>query len=346
MADKKAAGRRKTAGTRGRGRRKRKRAVRRRRTVSPLMRKVRMALSGLAGVMLALTVIYCSNHPEALEDLRGRLPEELTVSWQTEQPGPVTEDGLQVHFIDVGQGDSALIEADGQAMLIDAGENDQGEKVCQYISSQGYDSLSYVVGTHPHSDHIGGIDDVLYTFRVESLLMPDIGQDTATYEDVMEAAQSRNVPVSSPEPGEQFYLGGALITVTGPTENYGDDLNSWSLCLKIQYGENVFLFTGDAEAQAEEDMVQYARLRGISLEADVMKGGHHGSSTSNSEILLEAADPNTVVISCGLDNEYGHPHEEVIERLARMGCVVYRTDHSGTVTAVCDGTEITWETEK
>ena len=249
---------------------------------------------------------------------------------------------LQVHFMDVGQGDSILVSQGEHHMLIDAGENDCGTKVQSYLNSQNVDHLDYIVGTHPDSDHIGGLDVVIYKFDCDHVLLSSYGKNTRTYDDVLMALKEKGKQPQHPVAGEQFSLGEASVTVLSPKAgaDYGEESNDYSIALKVIYGENSFLFTGDCEEEAENDML----FSGMDLTADVMKAAHHGSNSSNTEGFLQAVSPKSVVISCGEGNEYGHPRAEVLNNLRSMGVSVYRTDEQGTIVASSDGKEITWNT--
>lgn len=249
---------------------------------------------------------------------------------------------LEVHFIDVGQGDSILLTQGEHHMLIDAGENDCGTKVQAYLQANNISRLDYVIGTHPDSDHIGGLDVIIYKFQCENIFMPTLQKDTKTYEEVISTAAQRGYNITHPVTGDTFSLGEADIVVLSPSKeaDYGEDANNYSIAIKVTYGDHSFVFTGDCEEEAEADIV----ASGIDIQADVMKAGHHGSNTSNTEELLQAVAPKSVVISCGEDNEYGHPRAEVLNNLRAMGVDVYRTDEQGTIVAVSDGTEITWNT--
>lgn len=251
---------------------------------------------------------------------------------------PQKEGTLAVHFIDVGQGDSILAESGGHYMLIDAGENDQGDKVVTYLQSQGIDALDYVIGTHPHSDHIGGLDDVINNFHIGEIILPAAEHTTKTFEEVLDAIEAQGLKITLPNVGDTYSLGGASFEIIAPNKDYGDDLNNWSVGLKLTYGQNSFVMCGDAEAEAEEDIC----ANGIDITADVLKLGHHGSSTSSCEDFLDRVDPEYAVVSCGLGNSYGHPHEETMEQMAGRGITVFRTDEQGTIVAVSDGAKITW----
>ena len=248
--------------------------------------------------------------------------------------------GLDVHFIDVGQGDSILAESDGHYMLIDAGENDQAGTVISYLKAEGVTKLDYVIGTHPHSDHIGGLDKVIDTFPVDKVLLPPVEHTTRTFEDVLDSIASRGLKITKPAPGDSYDLGNASFTILSPVKDYGNDLNNWSVGIRLTYGDNSFVMCGDAENQAEEDILN----SGAVLKADVLKAGHHGSSTSTSNAFLKKVSPSWVVIQCGKGNSYGHPHKETMEKLKKAGCQILRTDEEGTITAFSDGKTITWST--
>ena len=251
--------------------------------------------------------------------------------------GQMPEGEMSVHFIDIGQGDSTLIKCGNHAMLIDAGENDCGTKVQAYLESQGVTKLDYVIGTHPDSDHIGGLDVIIYKFDCENVMLPDYSKDTNTYRDVLSAMKSKNYTNTLPVAGRQYTLGEAVFTVIAPSQKY-DDANNNSIGIILRYGDRSFLFTGDAEEKAEKDIVD----TGISIDCDVYHVGHHGSSTSSSELLLNAASPAYAVISCGEGNSYGHPHAQTMNELRYRGIQVFRTDEQGTVVTVTDGVNITW----
>ena len=257
----------------------------------------------------------------------------------------ITEDGQRttVHFIDVGQGDSILIESAGHAMLVDAGENNQADVVEAYLRRMKVEKLDYVIGTHPHSDHIGGLDAVIRDFEVGKVIMPPVEHTTKTFEDVLDAVADKGLKITKPRVGDTYELGAASFEIIAPNgDGYGDDLNNWSVGIRLTQGERSFVMAGDAEAKAEADIC----ANGLELSADVLKLGHHGSSTSTTEEFLKAVNPSYAVISCGKDNDYGHPHRETMELMKAYGITVYRTDEMGTVTVTTDGENLTWETER
>lgn len=253
-------------------------------------------------------------------------------------PSAAVSGKMQVHFIDVGQGDCILIRSGEQAMLIDAGENQMGDRVVDYLKAQGVAALQYVIGTHPHSDHIGGLDTVISAFSVEKVILPKVAHNTKTYEDVLLSVAAKGLKVTAAKAGDTYSLGEARFDVIAPCKDYGDDLNNWSVGIRLLYGDTIFIMCGDAEAGAEADML----ASGADLRADVLKVGHHGSDTSTSEAFLAAVDPAYAVIQCGAGNSYGHPVRSTLDRLVARGITVLRTDEIGTIVAYCDGTNISW----
>ena len=244
---------------------------------------------------------------------------------------------LQVHFIDVGQGDATLLTCGGHAMLIDAGDNNKGTTVQLYLAKQGVDHLDYLVLTHSDADHIGGADVVISKFNIDNIFFSNYEQDTKAYRELMDTLQARGRTYTTPAAGETYALGDASFTILGPLKSYGDANNS-SISLMVEHGEKRFLFTGDCEETAEADLTASGR----SLSADVYQAGHHGSRSSSSQKLMDAVSPAYAVISCGEDNSYGHPHAEVLNRFRSMGIKVFRTDEQGSVVAVSDGASVTW----
>lgn len=287
--------------------------------------------------MLALT--SCSSGAEASENEKF-LPEAQNDTIVTSVGGgnnadDNAESSLRVSFIDVGQGDSEFIELpNGETLLIDAGTNETGADVVNYIESLGYSSIDYVVGTHPHEDHIGGLDDVIRTFDVESVYMPKVTADTKTFEDVLDAVDEKGLTINTAKAGVTLVDGDGLsVKMLAPVLDEYDNTNDYSAVIRIVYDDTSFIFMGDAEQYAED-------LITGDVSADVLKVGHHGSSTSTGEEFLQRVSPSYAVISCGLGNSYGHPHIETMEKLGSLGIPVFRTDEMGTVVATSDGKEI------
>jgi len=244
---------------------------------------------------------------------------------------------MQVHFIDVGQGDATLITCDNKAMLIDAGDNSKGTTVQMYLQKQGIKKLDYLILTHPDADHIGGADVVVTKFGIDTVFMTDFKKDNKTYDDLIRALRSKNLKWSTPNVGNTYRLGSAEFTIVAPNTIY-EDPNNASIGLLLKNGSTSFLFTGDAEEEAEYDIL----ANGLNIDCDVFKAGHHGSSTSNTGDFVEEASPEYVVVSCEQDNSYGHPHAEPMNLFRSMGVKLFRTDEQGSIIAVSDGSKITW----
>jgi beta-lactamase superfamily II metal-dependent hydrolase len=272
---------------------------------------------------------------------------ELWRNFSWEQPQNDSGDALlRVHFIDVAQGKSILIETPEQNVLIDAGEREQGPVVLGYLNTHGIKRLDMIVATHPHSDHIGGLSAIIGELPVGEIIMPDVSEDmtpaSSVYSDLLETIDEKELPITVAEPDAVYDLGGdAQLTLLGPNTDY-DDLNAYSVVSRLDFGANSFLFAGDATTDAERDMLE----AGADLNATVLDVGHHGSRTSSGEDFLLAASPQIAVISCAEDNSYGHPHREVIERLNEIGAEILRTDIDGTVVITSDGQRLEVETAK
>ena len=249
------------------------------------------------------------------------------------------EGTLEVHYIDVGQGDATLIKCGSHAMLIDGGNNNKGTTVQLYLKKQGVESLDYVIGTHPDADHIGGLDVIVYKYNCDTVIMPDYEKDTKTYQELVDVIHDKNMKITYPVVGEQYALGEAKFTIIAPNSNsYGGNANDYSVAILLEYGKNRFLFTGDAEETSEAEML----TNGIDISADVYKVAHHGSRSASTQEFLNAVHPKYAVISCGEGNSYGHPHAEVLNRLRSMGVEVFRTDEQGSIIASSDGENINW----
>lgn len=273
-------------------------------------------------------------------DIRLRLQE---MTGQDEGSMPLPEPGeLTVDYLDVGQGDCALIQMGDHVMLFDCGTDDKGTYIQNYLQKQGIEKLDYVIGSHPDSDHIGGMDVVISKFDCETIFMSDFEKDTTTVRDVELALEYRGYEAYCPEPGQAYPLGDANFTVLAPIWKYEDDSNNNSIAIRLVYGENSFLFTGDAEEEEETDMV----ANGLTLQSDVYQVGHHGSNTATSWRFLTAVRPKYAVISCGANNDYGHPHQEVLDRLSLMGTKILRTDEQGIIRITSDGANLNWGTER
>lgn len=247
---------------------------------------------------------------------------------------------LEVHFIDVGQALSVLVECDGQFMLYDGGNVDDGSLIVSYLQSQGVEQLEYVFCSHAHEDHVGGLAAALAYFPAYHVYSPVTDASTKCFQDFVKYTQQQGLQVEVPAVGTMWPLGGATVTMLGPVAQYSDT-NDTSIVLRIDYGSTSFLLTGDMEKTAETDLVN----SGANLRADVLQVGHHSSSTSTSYLFLNAVLPEMGIISCGVNNKYGHPHEETLSILRDAGVDVYRTDLQGTITIGSDGQNYTVGTE-
>jgi competence protein ComEC len=254
-------------------------------------------------------------------------------------PPPPIQPDLQVIVFDVGQADCTLLKMDDHAMLIDAGNLNQDTLVLSYLAEYNVTSLDYLVATHPHSDHIGSMPAVIYAMEsIGAVIMPNKSHTTGAYENLIKAIDEKNIPVTIPEPGDVFQWGAASVTVLAPNSpTYrNDDLNEYSIVLRVEFGEVSFLFTGDAGEISESEQLD----RGFLLKSDVLKVGHHGSRGSSTQQYLDAVAPSYAVICCGANNSYGHPTPEALGRLAGAGAEIYRTDQNGTITFKTNGTTI------
>lgn len=247
---------------------------------------------------------------------------------------------LEIHFIDVGQGDATLFLGPDFTMLVDAGRHDRSD-VVPYLQKVGVQRIDLLVGTHPHADHIGQMDKVLEAFDVVDVWLSGDVHTSRTFERLIDAILAEGAGYHEPRAGERFTLGSARIEIVHPAEVTGD-FNNGSIGMRVLYGDVIVLLTGDAETEAEREMI----ARGHELAADILHVGHHGSRTSTSRELLEAVRPKVAIYSAGSGNEYGHPHAEVIERLSRHGVVIYGTDIHGTIKVTTDGVSFEITTER
>lgn len=261
------------------------------------------------------------------------------VTQPTTPPTTNASGNMSVHYIDVGQADCALLESDGQYVLIDGGNVEDGENVVDYLLKAGVKELAAVFCSHAHEDHVGGLAAVLEAFPAKAVFAPTRTYSSTCFDKFVYYTDQQRLTVQIPTPGTSITFGSASVSVLGPLKSYPDP-NDTSLVLMVRFGDTRFLFTGDMERTAEADLLN----AGTDVKADVLKVGHHGSYTSTSYHFLYMVDPDYAVISVGADNDYGHPHKEPLSRLDDAEVSLYRTDLLGTIVAVSDGKNIrfTW----
>jgi len=247
---------------------------------------------------------------------------------------------IKVHYIDVGQADSILVQSGGSNMLIDAGNREDEGSITKYLEKQGVKKLDFVIGTHPHEDHIGGMSGVLKAFSVGKIIMPKVTSTTKTFRDLLLTIKGKGMKVTTPIVGNSFKLGEAVCTIMAPSGNSYEDINNYSVVIRMVYGSNAFMFEGDAEGVSEKEMLS----KGLNVKADVLKLGHHGSNSSSTEAFLDAVKPKYGIISCGKNNDYGHPHKETLDKLNARKIKYYRTDINGTIVCSSDGKNISFTT--
>ncbi len=260
-------------------------------------------------------------------------------------PTVTAEGELEIHFIDVENADCIFIRQQDKTLLIDAGESVTFDRVERYLEDYGVSHLDMVIATHPHADHIGGMPSVLERFSVGEFIMSFMPEDatptTKTYLRMLELLDEKNIPVKEAVVGDVYELGTARLQILGPIEET-DEKNDMSVVTRLTFGDRAFLFTGDAESGVEKQLVN----SGYDLSADVLKLGHHGSKTSSSSVFLKRVSPQCVIATCGADNDYGHPHREVLQRLDAMDITLYRADVSGNILITTDGDTFKVTTEK
>lgn len=245
----------------------------------------------------------------------------------------ITSD-LKIHYFDVGQADSILIQNNNTNMLIDAGNNADGQFLVDYLKNKlNITNIDIVVGTHPHEDHIGGLDDIIYNFDIKEVYLPEVIATTKTYEEVITAIENKNNSITVPEIGDKFTLGQANFEIlfTGTDDN---DFNAASIIIKMLYGSKSYLFTGDTTEKIEETILNK------NIDIDVLKVAHHGSRYSSSYEFIQKATPEYAIISVGEENSYNHPHQETINRIKKYTNNIYMTKDVGTILLISDGTNI------
>ena len=286
------------------------------------------------GIIVVILAVLSAFGIDNYDKIFGELP------WISAEDYITENKNFKVHYIDVGQGDCSLIEADGNYMLIDAGENGHEQQIINYLNSVGVKKLDYVIITHQHSDHIGGIPEVLEEFAVDNIIMPRLTQaqtpTNSTYKAFLNAVQNSGAKVIASKADAVYTLGSSSFILMAPITNDAKDINNMSVFVKVSYGTKTFLFTGDGETEEELEVLD----TGADLDCDVLHAGHHGSYSSSCKDFLSAVTPEICVISCGEDNDYGHPHDAAIKRIKKHTDEIYRTDICGSIVIQSDGNDL------
>lgn len=290
-------------------------------------------LNKLIKIIIGLVILIVVTIQGNLFDNVSNATASINDSTKSDKIDAKVEGNLSVSFIDVGQADSILIRNGNYNMLIDAGNNEDGEKLVNYFKSLGIEEFTYVFATHPHEDHIGGMDDIINNFKIDNYYMSNKLSTTKTFMDVLDALDGRNLKYTVPNKGDTLKLGDANIKVIYP----GDDksnINDSSIVLKVTYGKNSFLLTGDATSNVER------KIYNEDIKSDVLKVAHHGSSYSSTDVFLDRVKPYYAVISVGKNNIYNHPSNKTLEKLNKRNIKVYRTDLDGTIVFISDGNNL------
>lgn len=288
------------------------------------MKKIRKSIKKLSFVFVILTMIFSM---VACSESVGQNTESNAI--------------LKIHYINVGQGDSILVQQGNENMLIDAGPNSSSERLLKYLKENDIKEIKYLVATHPHEDHIGGMSKVINNFKVNNVYMPKKVANTKTFKNMVNAMKKNNLKAKVPHINDTIDLGDAKFTILWPDEKEQNNINNYSIVLKGEYGKNTFLFTGDAEQLIEKNILK----NDVDISADVLKLGHHGSSTSTSDKFLEKVNPKYAVANCEKGNSYGHPHREIVKKLKDRNIKLYRTDENGNIVLTSDGKNIKFNVE-
>ena len=292
----------------------------------------------LMKILLVLIIMVCTYFYEEY------FQEDTTkneVEYRQNQEVKINPNNLVIHFVDVGQGDCILIGQNNEYALIDAGNNEDGQLLVEYFKELGVKKFKYVIGTHAHEDHIGGIDNIINNFELDKFYMPDVITTTKTFEDVLDALLKKQKAFDTPKIGDKFKLNDLEFEVLylGTDKS---DLNDTSIVLKLTYKNTTYLFMGDATSKVEKILIN----EGKDLSSDVLKVGHHGSQYSSTATFLKKVNPSYAVIQVGQDNEYDHPKQVTLDKLNKLNTLTYRTDEQGTIILTSDGENITFETIK
>lgn len=272
-----------------------------------------------------------------------KINEELKIRDNVSNSQKKGNNNLIVNFIDVGQGDSILIKTpENNYILVDAGPKDESIKFFNFIKSSEIKKINTIIATHPHEDHIGNMSELITEYPVQNIYMPKVVSNTPVFKKLMETIKKRNIYIKEAKAGVNFTMDGVNFEFIAPVSDKYSNLNNYSAVLKVTYNNVSFLLMGDAEKISEKEILK----SGVNVKADVIKIGHHGSSSSSSKNFIKAVSPQYAVISCGLNNDFGHPHKETLKLLKSYNINLYRTDINGTVVFSTDGNKITVDCDR
>jgi len=301
-------------------------------------------------VLLSLSAcsVDLTDVTSVLEEVGSQSTESITSTTTTGSTGELsTNKGiLEVHFIDIGQGDAIYIKTSaGDDILVDSGDRGKDDVLFDYLSKIGVQEIDSVISTHPDADHLSNLSYVIQKFPVKNVYAPKVQHDTQVFENFLLAVQEKGLTIQSAKAGVEIPLQDTNIKAKflAPVKEYGKDLNNWSAVLSLEYGETTYLLTGDAEFEAEEDMLASGMLPN---EVDVLKVSHHGSEGASSREFLQRIHAKYAILSVGEDNRYDHPRQETLDRLSEVGSVIYRTDKQGSIVVATDGDNIQFQTER
>ena len=295
--------------------------------------KKNLTVEIIIGILaLIITTIYGYNLENNNENTQESQNIETITAKEMQNVELTGAERIKIYFFDVGQADSILLTSNEQTMLIDAGANETGKTVVKNLQNLGVTKIDYLVGTHPHEDHIGGLDDVINNFEIGTIYMPKIQTNTKTFEDVLDAVKNKNLKITAPNVGDTFNVGNInceIMSCDSELAKKENNLNLSSIVIRAEFKEQSYLFMGDAETKNENSRTW--------KQANVLKVGHHGSDTSSSKNFLNQIKPQIAIIQVGKDNSYGHPKQEILNRLAKLGILIYRTDEKGNILLESDG---------
>lgn len=291
---------------------------------------MKQILRNIIGLVLLVILIFIAYGPEINDYSKQFRKEEVKLT---------DTDSFKIYFIDVGEADSILVEDKGEFSLIDTGNNEDGPKLVNYFKELGITKFKYVIGTHPHEDHIGGMDDIIRNFDIEHIYMPDVQVEYKTYTEIVDLVTEKNMNIETPQIDSTFVMNDSLFKVLWISKDE-EDINDDSIVLKLNYKNTSYIFTGDATKNVEFNILDK------DLSSDVLKVGHHGAGSSTSAQFLKAVSPQYAIISVGKLNDYNHPHNITLKKLNRLNIKTYRTDLDGTIILSSDGENISFETLK